>query len=52
MVWSSQDCSVQMRGMDAIEANPRNAEAHRWAAVVYADRGELANEYRMARTAQ
>ena len=28
----------------AIEANPRNAEAYRWAAVVYADRGELANE--------
>ena len=32
----------------AIEANPRNAEAYRWAAVVYADRGELANEQRVA----
>ena len=32
----------------AIEANPRNAGTYRWAAVVYADRGELANEYRVA----
>ncbi|HLY37437.1 MAG TPA: tetratricopeptide repeat protein, partial [Candidatus Binatia bacterium] len=35
----------------AIDVNPRNAEAYRWAAVVYADRGDLANEYRMARSA-
>ena len=32
----------------AIEANPRNAGTYRWAAVVYADRGELANEHRVA----
>ncbi len=35
----------------AIDANPRNAEAYRWAAVVYADRGDLGEEYRMARAA-
>jgi tetratricopeptide (TPR) repeat protein len=35
----------------AIEANPRNAEAHRWAALVYGARGDVANEYRMARAA-
>jgi tetratricopeptide (TPR) repeat protein len=35
----------------AIAENPRNADAHRWAAVVYADRGDLENEYRLARAA-
>src|SRR5439155_13444748 len=35
----------------AADANPRNAEAYRWAAVVYADRGDLVNEERMARAA-
>src|SRR5262249_12135797 len=37
--------------LHALEVNPRNAEACRWAAVVYADRGDLANEHRMARAA-
>src|SRR5439155_1197499 len=37
--------------LHAIEANPRNPEAYRWASVVYADRGDLANEYRMSRAA-
>ena len=47
----AEDTAALAAFLRAIEANPRNAEAHRWAAVVYADRGELANEYRMARTA-
>lgn len=34
--------------LKAVEANPRNAEAYRWSATVYMDRGEdLLNEYRM-----
>ena len=37
--------------LSAIATNARNAEAHRWAATVYADRGDLANEYRMTRAA-
>jgi tetratricopeptide (TPR) repeat protein len=47
----TQDKDALAAFLRAIETNPRNAEAYRWAAVVYADRGELANEYRMARTA-
>jgi tetratricopeptide (TPR) repeat protein len=31
----------------AIEADPRHAEAYRWAAIVYGKRGDLVNEYRM-----
>lgn len=31
----------------AITADPKNAYAHRIAATIYADRGDLANEYRM-----
>jgi tetratricopeptide (TPR) repeat protein len=30
----------------ARQADPRNAEAHRWAAVMYGQRGDLLNEYR------
>lgn len=37
--------------LKAIETNPYNAEAHRRAAQVYSDRGDLANEYRMTREA-
>jgi len=35
----------------ATHLNPRNAEAWRWASVVYSRRGDLANEARTARTA-
>jgi tetratricopeptide (TPR) repeat protein len=35
----------------AIDANPHHAEAHRWAAMVYGQRGDLVNEYRMITTA-
>jgi tetratricopeptide (TPR) repeat protein len=31
----------------AIERDPRHAEAHRWAAIVYGQRGDVVNEYRM-----
>lgn len=37
--------------LKAVEANPRHAEAHRWAAAMYSGRGDLPNEYRMARGA-
>jgi tetratricopeptide (TPR) repeat protein len=37
--------------LKAIELNPRNAEALRWAAFLYAQRGDLLNEYRMIRAA-
>ena len=37
--------------LKAIEVNPRHAEALRWAGVVYGQKGDLANEYRMARAA-
>src|SRR5205823_3315906 len=30
----------------ARQADPRHAEAHRWAAVMYGQRGDLLNEYR------
>jgi tetratricopeptide (TPR) repeat protein len=35
----------------ALAINPRNAEANRWAAVLYSERGDLLNEYRMIRAA-
>lgn len=35
----------------ALEVNPRHAEALRWAGIVYGQKGDLAGEYRMARTA-
>ena len=31
--------------LKAVEANPKHALAHRWAALVYSGRGDLANEY-------
>jgi tetratricopeptide (TPR) repeat protein len=34
-----------------VEADPGHAEAHRWAAETYGERGDLPNEYRMARGA-
>jgi tetratricopeptide (TPR) repeat protein len=37
--------------LQAIEADPRHGEARRWAALSYAERGDIANEYRMARAA-
>lgn len=37
--------------LNAIEVNPRNPEAYHWAYVVYADRGDLPNEYRMIKAA-
>ncbi|MGH7321669.1 MAG: tetratricopeptide repeat protein, partial [Candidatus Rokuibacteriota bacterium] len=35
----------------AIELNPRHPEALRWAAGIYADRGDLASEYRLRKAA-
>lgn len=37
--------------LKAIELNPGQAQARRWAARIYADRGDLANEYRMIKAA-
>lgn len=37
--------------LKAIELNPRHAEAFRWAAILYAERGDLLNEYRMLKSA-
>jgi tetratricopeptide (TPR) repeat protein len=37
--------------LQAIEVDPRHAEAYRQAGLIYADRGDLANEYRMAKAA-
>jgi tetratricopeptide (TPR) repeat protein len=37
--------------LKAVETDPRHAEAHRWAAQMYGERGDLPNEYRMARGA-
>ncbi len=37
--------------LKAIELNPKHAEAHRWAAKIYADRADLLNEYRMRKAA-
>ena len=37
--------------LKAIEANPRNADAHEWAGQFYSDRGDIANEYRMEKAA-
>jgi tetratricopeptide (TPR) repeat protein len=37
--------------LDAGLANPLNPEARRWAATVYADRGDIANQYRMLKIA-
>lgn len=35
----------------AIEVNPHHAEALRWAGIVYGQKGDIANQYRMARAA-
>lgn len=35
----------------AIQSDPHHAEAHRWAAIIYRERGDLVNEYRMITTA-
>ena len=35
----------------AIEVNPKNGFAYRWASAIYSDRGELSNEYRMLQKA-
>jgi tetratricopeptide (TPR) repeat protein len=37
--------------LKAIEINPKNAEALRWASFSYGYRGDLANEYRMSKAA-
>jgi superkiller protein 3 len=37
--------------LKAVEINPRHAEAHRRAAQIYSDRGDLSNEYRMHQAA-
>lgn len=37
--------------LKAIEVNPQNAEANRWAGVLYYERGDLLNEYRMMKAA-
>lgn len=37
--------------LKAIELNPRNAEALRWAAYLYFERGDTVNEYRMIKAA-
>jgi tetratricopeptide (TPR) repeat protein len=37
--------------LKAVETAPRHAEAHRWAAEIYGERGDVANEYRLARGA-
>ena len=37
--------------LKAIELDPGHAFAHRWAAVIYSARGDLANEYRMRKAA-
>jgi len=37
--------------LKAAEIDPRHAEAYRWAAFIYSDRGDLLNEYRIARAA-
>ncbi len=38
--------------LKAVTADPRHAEAFRWAARTYGDQGELAQEYRLLRAAQ
>jgi tetratricopeptide (TPR) repeat protein len=37
--------------LEAVKTDPRHAEAHRWAAAIYGERGDVPNEYRMARGA-
>lgn len=37
--------------LKAVEINPRHAEAYRGAAFIYSERGDLLNEYRIARAA-
>jgi tetratricopeptide (TPR) repeat protein len=37
--------------LEALEIDPRHAEAYRWATFIYAERGDLRNEYRIARAA-
>ena len=37
--------------LKAVEIDPRHAEAYRWAAFIYSERGDLLNEYRIARAA-
>lgn len=35
----------------AMEVNPKNTEAYRWAVKIYSERGDLLNEYRMRKAA-
>jgi tetratricopeptide (TPR) repeat protein len=37
--------------LEAIEVNPRNAEAYDWAGQFYSKRGDIANEYKMEKAA-
>ena len=37
--------------LKALEIDPRHAEAYRWATFIYSERGDLRNEYRIARAA-
>ncbi len=37
--------------LKAVEIDPHHAEAHRWVAFIYSDRGDLLSEYRIARAA-
>ncbi len=47
----AEDAQALEALLQAIEINPHNAEAYRWASVVYAERGDLVNQYRTARAA-
>jgi tetratricopeptide (TPR) repeat protein len=47
----AEDAEALGAFLRAIELDPQDAEAYRWAAVVYADRGDLANQHRMTRAA-
>ena len=37
--------------LQALEVDPRHAEAYRWAAFIYSERGDVRSEYRLARAA-
>jgi len=37
--------------LKALEIDPRHADAYRWATFIYSERGDLRNEYRIARAA-
>jgi protein O-GlcNAc transferase len=47
----AEDAEALGAFLRAIELDPHDAEAYRWAAVVYADRGDLENQHRMTRAA-